>query len=452
MGRFEVWFVFAQGVRPISSSPLRASRPAAANAGVSALGANAPNSVLPPTNNPLHYELTDLGVMGNISSAYGINADGQAAGYSDHNAARWNNGVLQNLGRPGGTVDVYGNLFNTTEAYARGINAGGQVVGYGPGDHYTRAFVYDGSMQALPALPGGEPGSRAALSINDRGDIAGWSLYFMHYLPYALPPPHAVIWTRGGEGNNGNNGNNGGNNGGNDDNSGGNLGDNSGDNSGNGDNGSGGNGGGNGNGGNANGNGDNSGGNNGGNNDGGGNGDNSNGGNGNGDNWGDNSNSGSNGNGGNDGGGGNYGNGNGSNFGDNESGGNGSNAGSNDGSNSGGNGGGSNSGGSGCCGCCDSAGNPVQDCTCDEDCCCACCLNPQPGNGANTASVHARHKRQARGRRAYPRIVRRGSFQNCSARFRQSSAQRVACLPASRHSQRTGRRRQRQRWLRVQHD
>ncbi|MGD9721483.1 MAG: hypothetical protein AB7O59_09760 [Pirellulales bacterium] len=114
------------------------------------------------------YHLTDLGALsGGFSTAYGLNANGQVAGYSrtangaDH-AFLYSGGIMQDLGTFGGT-----------RSRAYGINSSGQVVGDYIVAGLNRAFLYSaGTMQDLGTLGG--PLSQA-FAINDSEDIVGLS-------------------------------------------------------------------------------------------------------------------------------------------------------------------------------------------------------------------------------------------------------------------------------------
>ncbi len=116
------------------------------------------------------YQLTDLGTLGGFGEAYahGINERGQVVGDSpaadgNSHAFLWTPnspaGVMSDLGIPAGSS------FST----ARDINDAGVIAGYT--NH--SALIWDGQMNVLPPLPG-QTASRA-FSINNEGDVVGWS-------------------------------------------------------------------------------------------------------------------------------------------------------------------------------------------------------------------------------------------------------------------------------------
>jgi len=130
------------------------------------------------------YTITDLGTLGGATSyAYGINNNGQVAGYSkisgnsDDHAFIYDGGKMTDLGSLGGTT-----------SYAYGINNSGQVVGESKtGSGTWSAFLYDGAMKDL-----GMPGyTSTAHGINNSGQVAGSSGF-----PY-IPATHAFLYDGG---------------------------------------------------------------------------------------------------------------------------------------------------------------------------------------------------------------------------------------------------------------
>lgn len=110
------------------------------------------------------YRIIDLGTLGGSSStAYGINSNGDIVGSSktadgSTHAFIWQNGIMTDLGTLAG---ITGN--------ALGINNNGEIVGTSKSsDGTTHAVVWkNGSINDL--------GSGVAISINDSGQIVGWS-------------------------------------------------------------------------------------------------------------------------------------------------------------------------------------------------------------------------------------------------------------------------------------
>ena len=150
---------------------------------------------------PPRYQVTDLGTLGGpLSEAYAINNQGVVVGEADtakpadygrhaYHAFLWKNGTMRDLGvSPGYTFSV-----------AFGINNKGQVVGAAEARHkpYGRfppvhAFLWShGKMAKLEDFRNGT----YARSINDRGQIAGFSGYGGRDSNDLRPS--AVTWTNG---------------------------------------------------------------------------------------------------------------------------------------------------------------------------------------------------------------------------------------------------------------
>jgi probable HAF family extracellular repeat protein len=135
--------------------------------------------------------MTALPLLPGAGDAYarGINDLGQIVGYSSgppeaYHAVLWDHGSLTDLGTlPGGRV---------SDAYD--INNSGQVVGYAtvprssyPNDEDVRAFLWDhGVMTDLGALADGDT---IAYGINDVGQVVGLSRAGAH--------DHAFLWENG---------------------------------------------------------------------------------------------------------------------------------------------------------------------------------------------------------------------------------------------------------------
>ena len=109
-----------------------------------------------------------IGSSSTVAFAYGINASGQTVGYyvdSNHKrkAFLYSGRDMKDLGTLGGSSSI-----------AYGINDVGQVIGmsYLNGDAVYHAFLYDGSMHDLGTLGESNPNS-IAYAINNRGQIVG---------------------------------------------------------------------------------------------------------------------------------------------------------------------------------------------------------------------------------------------------------------------------------------
>ena len=128
----------------------------------------------------------DLGTLGGTSStATGINASGEVAGYSTISSGAteafvWTKAAgMQGLGfLPGDDYSI-----------AKAINRFGQVVGYSNGNNVTYAFIWSKTtgMRNLGKLPGGV--NSAAQAINDLGQVAGYS-------DCGTGCDHAVLWSK----------------------------------------------------------------------------------------------------------------------------------------------------------------------------------------------------------------------------------------------------------------
>ena len=140
-----------------------------------------------PQGGANEYTITDLGTLGGKTSrATAINNRGEVIGKAEtasgvSHAFLWSNGVMHDLGSPGG------------ESEANGINDHGQVVGgfslrglLSP----SRAFLYQKGRMTVLGPPGRGASARA---INNSGEIAG-SIAADDDMKI---PRHAAIWRNG---------------------------------------------------------------------------------------------------------------------------------------------------------------------------------------------------------------------------------------------------------------
>jgi probable HAF family extracellular repeat protein len=117
--------------------------------------------------------MKDLGAFsGDRSDAFGINDAGQVVGTSLVTGVGGAPNTWRAFEYSGGTLNELG--IGGAFSIARDINNAGQVAGewVPSSDVGSHAFVYkDGIVQDLGNLGGGDTD---ALSINDRGDVAGY--------------------------------------------------------------------------------------------------------------------------------------------------------------------------------------------------------------------------------------------------------------------------------------
>ncbi len=127
--------------------------------------------------------MRDLGTLGGTySHAYGVNATGQVVGWANtadkftHAFLTDANGAnMQDLGTLAG-----GTLPGGTASYAHGVNATGQVVGYGliNANSIAHAFLTDGNganMRDIGTLAGAVYGTSSAFGVNTSGQVVGAS-------------------------------------------------------------------------------------------------------------------------------------------------------------------------------------------------------------------------------------------------------------------------------------
>ena len=120
-------------------------------------------------------QLPDLG--GTNSYARDINGANAIAGYAKVPSGSYQATLWSPSGGGGYSVTSLGLVSGLNQSYGLGINASGQVVGYGATNQPTdaRAFVWtDGAgISALPLLSGGSVSE--GYGINDSGATTGWS-------------------------------------------------------------------------------------------------------------------------------------------------------------------------------------------------------------------------------------------------------------------------------------
>jgi probable HAF family extracellular repeat protein len=134
------------------------------------------------------YNVTDLGMLpgGTYSVAQGINAKGDVTGFGDTSTGAVHAFVFSN-----GTMQDLGTLPGGRNSGGSGINASGQVTGWSEinAPNNIHAFLFsNGVMQDLGTLPG-DVGS-SARAINDAGQVTGDSTN-------AAGRGHAVLYSKG---------------------------------------------------------------------------------------------------------------------------------------------------------------------------------------------------------------------------------------------------------------
>jgi probable HAF family extracellular repeat protein len=115
------------------------------------------------------YSIYDLGaVEDGISVARSVSSNGKAAGQAYFNIGGGYRPALFDVDAPPKVI------FTDSFAEATGVNARGEVVGWGAdGNGYEKSFFWrDDVLTVLPTLGGG---STVALAINDRSQVVGWS-------------------------------------------------------------------------------------------------------------------------------------------------------------------------------------------------------------------------------------------------------------------------------------
>lgn len=138
------------------------------------------------------YVFTDLGVLGGLDSrGRALGSSGYVAGLADTSPGSWIFGFHAfrwepaSPGSPTGTIADLGAFGTHDLSAATGVNGAGVTVGVSlPPDGGSTAFVYDGTLRALPGLGGG---LASAEDVNDRGQVVGEARL-------ANGRDHAVMW------------------------------------------------------------------------------------------------------------------------------------------------------------------------------------------------------------------------------------------------------------------
>ena len=150
------------------------------------------------------YSIVDLGTLGGTSSyGWGINNNGQVAGYSYIAGSNVSHAFIAD----GSGMTDLGTL-GGTHSYGWGINDSGQVVGYSSTvTGSNAAFFYDGSSMLdlcmmTDCASSGWSNFTAAYGINNNGDITGYGTIdgqqhaFLLTNISAVPVP-AAVWLFG---------------------------------------------------------------------------------------------------------------------------------------------------------------------------------------------------------------------------------------------------------------
>jgi probable HAF family extracellular repeat protein len=143
-----------------------------------------------PNQQPVRprYKLTELPSLsdGDEAGAFGLNDKGQVVGYSSGRAVLWDKGKVIDLGTLGGEYSM-----------AVAINNKGQVVGGADTRKGNHAFLWsDGVMKDLGGFGGVKGDDSDANDINDQGDIVGEMQMKSPTRIFRLVL-HACLWRKG---------------------------------------------------------------------------------------------------------------------------------------------------------------------------------------------------------------------------------------------------------------
>jgi len=145
------------------------------------------------------YEITDLGTLGgNFSCAYSINDSGQIVGDSESSSGHRHATLFDQTGN-GNNIDLGTLGSGGSSAYS--INNNGQIVGWADKSQYfMRATLFDptgsGNNTDLGAWPGSPayPETSCAISINDAGQIVGWTMWTIGRPPLSKTFTRAALF------------------------------------------------------------------------------------------------------------------------------------------------------------------------------------------------------------------------------------------------------------------
>src|SRR5208282_3902223 len=149
---------------------------------------------LPPVNNSGPAWISDSGIVSGFSEN---GVTDPLTGAPEFQAVLFHDGNVINLGSLGGNESVAFSVNNRGQAAGCAANAEPDAYGFCLGTpQQSRAFLWqDGTMKDLGTLGG--PDALAEL-VNDRGQVAGWSLTdSIVNPPTGIPTQHPFLWENG---------------------------------------------------------------------------------------------------------------------------------------------------------------------------------------------------------------------------------------------------------------